>query len=87
MASGSIYNYSPEQAELKPKELEREVSDAVKEVPDPMLRAQINPMLKRMTLHVLCMEQTDARQAAECLNQASDWLDRALHEWLRSTRQ
>jgi hypothetical protein len=55
----------PEQAELKPKELEREVSDAVKEVPDPMLRAQINPMLKRMTLHVLCMEQTDARQAAE----------------------
>ena len=55
----------PEQAELKPKELEREVSDAVKEVPDPMLRAEINPMLKRMTLHVLCMEQTDARQAAE----------------------
>lgn len=55
----------PEQTELKPKELEREVRDAVKEVPDPMLRAELNPMLKRMTLHVLCMEQTDARQAAE----------------------
>jgi hypothetical protein len=55
----------PEQAELKPKELEKDVGDAIKQVPDPLLRAEINPMLQRMTLHVLCMEQTDARQAAE----------------------
>jgi len=55
----------PEQSVLEPKDLADEVTDAVRRVDDPMLRAELNPMLRRMTLHVLCMEQTDARQAAE----------------------
>ncbi len=55
----------PEQSILEPKDLADEVTDAVRKINDPMLRAELNPMLRRMTLHVLCMEQTDARQAAE----------------------
>ena len=55
----------PEQSVLQPRDLDLDITDAVKEIDDPMLRAELNPMLKRMTLHVLCMEQTDARQAAE----------------------
>lgn len=55
----------PEQAMLQPHGLQQDITDAVKGVDDPLLRAELDPMLKRMTLHVLCMEQTDARQAAE----------------------
>ena len=58
----------PELGQLRPKDLEERVSETIKQkvkVKDPRLEAELNPMLKRMTLHVLCMQQLDARQAAE----------------------
>jgi hypothetical protein len=58
----------PELVQLQPKDLEERVSETIKQkvkVKDPRLEAELNPMLRRMTLHVLCMQQLDARQAAE----------------------